>query len=171
VIAGLIAVLLTMLWPFAAQRSITAQSTVTGAICALAFTDSNANGIHDANETALSNVNISLLINGKIVVANHLSDTQGQYCFENLLPGQYTLTFNSPLVDATTLNTFAIGLNAGDRPTREFGGTVRTQFGGAGLRLTQTGRIALSLLGAVLAMALTASIGIIARSLQVLRRR
>jgi hypothetical protein len=140
-----------------ALRPSVAQSTTTGSVCAIAFDDANKNSAHDAGEAVALGVNESLLVKGNIVIANHISDGQGQYCFNNLLPGQYTLTFASPLIDPTTVTSFTVGVNAGDQVVREFGSTVRamTVSTNAAItppKMTQPVRIALASAGAILAM-------------------
>ncbi len=104
-----------------------AQQNPTGTICALAFNNVNKNGTHDPGEAALPDVNMSLSINNGVVIANHLSDSDGQYCFAHLTPGQYSLTFSALLADATTPNTFVVGVNTSDQLSREFGATLKTQ--------------------------------------------
>ncbi len=158
-------------------RPIAAQSAPTGSVCALAYDDANKNSAHDAGEVVALGVNESLLIKGNIVIANHLSDGEGQYCFNNLLPGQYTLTFASPLIDATTPNSFVIGVNAGDQVVREFGSTVRvlTVSTSATItlpKMTQVARIVLAGAGALLAMLLMIGLRLIGLNFyRIVRRR
>lgn len=71
----------------------------------------------DADSTPLANVKITLKNEAGQIVATTLTDAEGNYFFENLLPGTYTLTEETPagLIDADsevgTINGIAIGDN------------------------------------------------------------
>src|SRR5579859_8012128 len=75
---------------------VRAYQAAPGSICVSAFVDTNQNGLQESGEPLLSGANISLA-EGGLIIANHLTDSQGQYCFQNLAPGAYTLTFSDPL--------------------------------------------------------------------------
>jgi len=74
-------------------------------------------GHPDADTTPLANVKITLKSEAGQIVATTLTDADGNYFFENLLPGNYTLTEETPagLIDADsgvgTINGIAIGDN------------------------------------------------------------
>lgn len=55
--------------------------------------DLNGNCVYDATagETPLANVSIELLDSQGIVVAETITDSSGEYRFENLLPGEYSI--------------------------------------------------------------------------------
>ncbi|MEZ4910061.1 MAG: SdrD B-like domain-containing protein [Saprospiraceae bacterium] len=61
--------------------------------------DSNANGIQDTGETGISNVTLTLTGNdgaGNAVTLSTTTDTNGAYAFDNLAPGNYTVTLSVP---------------------------------------------------------------------------
>lgn len=92
--------------------------TDTGALCISTFADMNGNGIRETTETPLSGVNVNLATNG-MIIATHITDVDEQsYCFENLQPGIYTLTFtDSPTYRTTTSNEGTFALADGQRLT------------------------------------------------------
>ncbi len=87
-----------------------------GAICISTFADLNANGAADDGETVLAGVNANLATGG-VIIATHITTAgEEQYCFENLLPGVYTLTFtDSPTYHPTTSTEGTFALSAGQR--------------------------------------------------------
>jgi hypothetical protein len=99
----------------------TSAQTDSGALCIATFADTNGNGMRDTDETPLPGVNVNLATNG-MIIATHVTDEQN-YCFENLQPGIYTLTFtDSPTYRTTTSNEGTFALAAGQRLTiSEFG--------------------------------------------------
>ncbi len=64
-----------------------------GAITGTAYNDANANGIFDAGEVALANVNIAL--SGQ-ATANTTTDANGVYRFDGLEAGNYQVNQNPP---------------------------------------------------------------------------
>jgi hypothetical protein len=155
---------------------VRAYQAAPGMICALAYTDLNQNGMQESGEPLLNGVNVSLSIAG-LVVANHLTDSQGQYCFQSLAPGMYTLTFNAPLAQPTTPTTLTLNLSAGDQLTRSFGAVpiVTTQqvtsSHGLVIPLTRTGRLLLAAVGAGFVMLFTIGVGLIGYNIYRLGRR
>lgn len=87
-----------------------------GAICISTFADLNANGAADDGEAVLAGVNANLAT-GDAIIATHITTAgEEQYCFENLLPGDYTLTFTeSPTYRPTTSAEGTFALAAGQR--------------------------------------------------------
>jgi hypothetical protein len=61
----------------------------TGSICGMKFNDLNDNGVQDQGEPGLPNWTISL--SGSIATST-LTDASGNYCFNNLPAGTYTVT-------------------------------------------------------------------------------
>ncbi|MHB8624872.1 MAG: SdrD B-like domain-containing protein [Aggregatilineales bacterium] len=170
VLFALLIVLLT-----AAASSVQAYQAAPGMICVLTFTDTNQNGLHEPSEPLLNGVNVSLA-EGGLMIANHLSDNQGQYCFQNLAPGAYTLTFSDPLAQPTTATTLTLTLNTGDQLTRAFGAVpisntsqVSTPHGLV-IPLTHAGRLLLAAFGAGIVMLFTIGVGLIGYSFYRLRR-
>lgn len=88
--------------------------TETGAICVTTFADVNGNGIRDQDEGLLPGVNIDLSTGGVIIATHIIAPGETQYCFENLLPGIYTVTFTgSPMYRITTADEGTFPLESG----------------------------------------------------------
>ena len=93
------------------------------------WNDANANGLQDAGESGRSGVRVELytafrgsvgegggsLGNGGIVpgdlVATQLTDANGNYSFDSVIPGEYLLKFVAP--DGTVLSTSNVGVDDG----------------------------------------------------------
>lgn len=58
--------------------------------------DSNGNGIYDEGELGLAGVTVNLYSATGELVATIVSDANGRYLFENMLPGSYYLEFLLP---------------------------------------------------------------------------
>ncbi|NJL59079.1 MAG: hypothetical protein HC887_04940 [Desulfobacteraceae bacterium] len=59
--------------------------------------DSNRNGIQDADETGISGITVNLYDKtGTTIVATTLTDADGHYSFNGLLPGDYLVGFGLP---------------------------------------------------------------------------
>jgi hypothetical protein len=136
-----------------------------GSICVLAYEDANKNGTRDPGESLLNTVGASLMVNNNVIIANHVTDGSEPYCFRNLPAQQYTVSFSSPLSQATTLTSFAFPLGIGEQITKEYGAvtSIATEAapGSTGIVLSSPTRIGLSAGGAVVAMAFVAAIGMI----------
>jgi len=61
----------------------------SGSICGFKFGDTNQNGVWDSNESGLSNWTIEL--NGPNGPVSQQTDQFGNYCFNDLPPGNYTV--------------------------------------------------------------------------------
>jgi SdrD B-like protein len=92
------------------------------------FTDANNNGIRDGSETGIGNVTVRLLNSLNAVIASRLTDANGNYLFEQVLDGTYTVTTDTGTV-ATTSTTYlnpttptSISVTGGpDSPGHNFG--------------------------------------------------
>jgi hypothetical protein len=154
--AAMVTIIVMALGGAWSSRATRAQQANTGSVCVLAFDDANRNGYRDPGENLLKDVNVSLMINQTLIVANHVTDGTEPFCFTNLSPQQYTISFSSPLYEATTSSTFTFSLSPDERATRDFGAVARTSAGGdtvsvsAGLSLQQ--RLGLSAFCAAIVM-------------------
>jgi len=161
---------LLLVMPLLAQAS--------GQFCVRGFEDRNANGQIDAGEPVLTRGMGANLLNAQgIVIQTALIDNsptsaQGVICFQNLPNGQYTMEITSAEYTPTTLDNLTVNIT--DDPA-----TLTTVFEYGGQRVaspiivaeetTESGelsdamieRIAVSLLGAMVAMAGAALIGMI----------
>jgi hypothetical protein len=117
---GFVALLLTALIVLPGRAAAQQQ---TGALCVATFADSNGNGIREEGETALAGVNVNLSTAGVIILTHITAEGENQHCFENLLPGYYTITFtDSPTYRPTTSNEGTFELAGGQRLTiNDFG--------------------------------------------------
>lgn len=90
------------------------------------WNDLNANGIQDAGEPGLANVNIQLSgidFNGTAVNLNTTTDQNGAYSFSNIFVGSYTLTVDVPMGFISTLNMVGTDKNI-DSDLIESGNTI-----------------------------------------------
>ena len=70
-----------------------------GSISDVVWVDINANGIRDANENGIPNVTVQLsgiTGDGQPVSQSIQTDASGAYLFDNLVPGEYSITFTPP---------------------------------------------------------------------------
>ncbi|MDE9799885.1 SdrD B-like domain-containing protein [Staphylococcus delphini] len=58
--------------------------------------DTNKDGIQDADEPGIANVTVTLTDADGNVVGTRTTDTNGNYLFEDVKPGDYTVTFETP---------------------------------------------------------------------------
>jgi len=156
-----------------ARIGVAQGSASTASICVLAFADTNKNGVRDADEGLLNGANIALFIpaaSGAALIANHVSDAQGQSCFDNLTPGQYTLSFNDPLAVPTTETNITVSVIAGQQITRTFGALPMQAIiqdvnsDKVTILLTRRNRVILGLIGAGIAMLAMLGLGLIVRN-------
>lgn len=177
---GLLAALIGSLW-VAVTPALAQTGASTGSICALAFNDLARSGVHSASDPILSGVNVTLAVDNGLMIGNHLSDEAGQYCFTNLTPGHYRLTFSDPLAQPTTPTNLALTLNAGDQLINLFGAVpdaaptssstaVVTSTRGVVFPLTRSGRLLLATGGAGGVMTFLIALGLIALGLRGIRQ-
>jgi hypothetical protein len=152
--------------------------TNSGSVCVLAFEDAKQNGARDPGEGALADVGVNLMTNQNVIIANHVTDGSEPYCFPNLAPQQYTVSFSSPLYEPTTLTAFSFTLTPGEPVSLEYGavkkdtaGSATPEPNGLSIQMSIPVRIGLSALVAVLAMAFIGAVGMIVYSLFLHRRR
>jgi len=72
----------------------TTEPAKTGSICGQKFNDLNGNGVKDSGESALANWVISIKIQNAAgwVIIKDTTDVNGNYCFNNLQAGTYTVS-------------------------------------------------------------------------------
>ena len=88
-----------------------------GKICVIKFLDANENGVKDAGETIISGVTI--LLNGQ---DPKQTDGDGKVCYDNLGPGDYTVSEVVPDgYHATTPTSYKIQLCSDQTVTKYFG--------------------------------------------------
>lgn len=65
--------------------------------------DANSNGIQDPGEQGVSGVTVTLCSNAGTPIATTITDANGNYIFENVIPGTYSVGFSLPI--GTTFTT------------------------------------------------------------------
>lgn len=94
----------------------------TGSICISTYADTNMNGIHEETEALLPGVNVNLSAASVIVATHVFTATEMQYCFQNLQPGVYTVSFtNSPTYQGTTASEGTVQVTGSDPLIVSFG--------------------------------------------------
>jgi hypothetical protein len=146
------------------------QPATLGSVCVSIFDDQNRSTFHEAGEAALADVNVNLVVNQNVVIANYVTDGSEPYCFSDLPAQDYTVSASSPFYQLTGLNAYTFTLGAGERKIQEFGAissaaTPDVVATPTGLRLNTTPqvRVGLALAGSVVAMLLMTGLGLIIR--------
>jgi len=67
-------------------------STIAG----VTWLDDNGNGLNDNTELSMSDIGVSLFDQNNQLIANTITDVEGKYIFENLLPDFYYVVFDAP---------------------------------------------------------------------------
>lgn len=155
---GLLALLLGV-------SSATAQET-TGRICVTAFHDANQNRMRDSIEPLLAGVIVNLQDAQAVVVASYLTDGRSEpHCFTDLLPGTYTVTFESGAHTPTGQTAFGVLVGAGQTAQAHFGALpaaiTTAPTATAGPADNTPLRLALSCVGAACVMLLMLGFGAI----------
>ena len=70
---------------------------ISGAV----FTDANSNGVRDGSETGIPGVSVLLLGAGNTLMATRSTDLNGNYLFEQVLDGTYTVVADTGTVAST----------------------------------------------------------------------
>lgn len=94
--------------------------------------DTNKNGIQDSGETGVAGVTVNLKDSSNAVVATKTTDASGKYLFTNLVPGDYSVVFDTTTLPAgfviTTQNApGSTGANGSDAD-RTSGATATTNL-------------------------------------------
>jgi hypothetical protein len=159
---------------FGAVLAVRAQTG--GQFCVKAFEDRNGDGVQDAGEPLLSRgLSINLLNEGGVVVQSAVLENSsraafGEYCFQFLAAGQYSVTVSGSEFTATTPDTMTAAIS-------ETGAPVVMQFGGqrlasttvstanapltAAQRQAQLEQIIVAVLGALLVIAMMVVVGVV----------
>ena len=107
----------------------TAYAQTGGQFCVQAFEDRNANGQQDAGEPVLTRgVSMNLLNEQGIIIQSAMLENSprasfGEYCFQLLPAGQYSVVVTSADYRATTPDTIAAAISESGTPAlAQFGG-------------------------------------------------
>jgi SdrD B-like domain/Secretion system C-terminal sorting domain len=74
------------------------------------------NGVQDAGEPGVAGVTVTLRDNAGNVLATTVTDSYGNYLFDNLIPGNYTVTVTPPANYTFTTQTNTVDNTAGTAP-------------------------------------------------------
>ncbi|MCX8056085.1 MAG: SpaA isopeptide-forming pilin-related protein [Ignavibacteria bacterium] len=95
-------------------------------VSGMVFNDANGNGIKDFGEVGIPNVLIKLWGTSANLIATTLTNTQGQFTFTNVLPGQYHVQeIDPPGYISTTPNSFFITVSSSNVTNILFGDKVK----------------------------------------------
>ena len=83
-------------WLALFPQAYTLVEQIPGAVSGFVWEDTNHNGIQDQNEIGLPDVPVNLLSGGGQLLASTVTDETGIYTFEDILIGEYYLTFLNP---------------------------------------------------------------------------
>lgn len=138
----------------------------SGTLCVTAYEDANRSTTRELGEKTLVDIHISLLNDAKVIVANHVLTDESPYCFRGLPPAAYYIQIGSPQYESVEAGPISLTVNAGVEMTREFPAALRPAILTSTesilyLPATVPVRLALSALGAVLAMGLFAGAGLV----------
>ncbi len=108
------------------------QNPISYAVSGNIFIDLNAGGSKDAGEPAVAKVTVKLMNNSGDVIATTMADANGDYSFNGLSNGNYTIMVtdintvlngftNSADPDAGTVNEAAVVVNSADVVDQNFG--------------------------------------------------
>jgi hypothetical protein len=172
----LLAVLITgPLSVFGAQPALAAQQT-EGKVCVLAYHDATPNKVRDPGEALLPDISVNLMVNQSVIIANYVTEGKEPYCFLNLPPQQYTVTFSSPLYTPSTSTGFSFELAPGETVERAYGALPKAtpvdpsaSASGLNIQMTTPVRIGLSAVAALFVMIFVAGLGLIVYGLFIRR--
>ncbi|CAG0994679.1 hypothetical protein ANRL4_02688 [Anaerolineae bacterium] len=139
---------------------------VSGTLCVSAYEDANRSTTRESGEKTLVDIHISLLNDAKVIVANHILTDELPYCFRGLPPAAYYIQIGSPQYESVEATPISLTVTAGVEMTREFPAALRPAILTSTesilyLPATVPVRLALSALGAALAMGLFAGAGLV----------
>lgn len=148
----------------------------TGTLCVVLYADANQNGLRDAGETGLPDVNLSLANSNGAIVSNAITTSTTAQCFENLpAQVQYTLKVDSPLYVQLEDKPFVFTLDSGERIEHEFGiverPPVAAEMSPLVIPLNTTTRLLLSAVSALIVMGFMSGLGLLIYGLFIFPRR
>jgi len=148
----------------------------TGTLCVILYADANRNGLRDAGETGLPDVNLSLANSNGAIVSNAITTSTTAQCFDNLpAQTQFTLKVDSPLYMQLEDKPFVFTLDGGERIEHEFGIVDRpsdsTSTQPIAIPLTTTSRLLLSTVSALVVMGFMSGLGLLIYGLFIFPRR
>jgi photosystem II stability/assembly factor-like uncharacterized protein len=102
--------------PTAVPTETPTPEPATGQICVAAYVDANQNAMQDVGEEPLAGVKFVVRRGGVEVTSYMTTDSSKAYCFENLAPGDYQVTAETPAgYQATNPTSLAVTLSAARR--------------------------------------------------------
>jgi uncharacterized repeat protein (TIGR01451 family) len=93
-----------------------------GSIKGTVWNDINKDGIWDSNEVGIWGVTVELYDSNNNLVATTITDYDGNYLFDNLIPGDYTVKeINLPGWISSTTDSVSVYVGSGDEKVVNFG--------------------------------------------------
>ncbi len=92
-----------------------------GSVCVMAYQDNNANGVREPAEILLGGITFAVSNSAGTVGTYTTDGVTEPYCFTDLEPGGYTVTWASDMYAPTTDQTWVASLDPGATVNREFG--------------------------------------------------
>ncbi len=92
-----------------------------GSICVMSYDDKNSNGLRDSQETLLAGITFALNDGSQMVGLYTTDGTSEPYCFTELAPGQYVVSWTADSYVPTNEQTWSVELMSGSILIREFG--------------------------------------------------
>lgn len=145
---------------------VTAEAQGLATLCVGVYLDANGNGQRDADESGLTDINLSLSVPPGVIVTNYVTDNSAPHCFEALPSGiEYTLLINSPDFAPASADPIVFTPQPQDQIAREFPLVVRppeaATNGVFSIPLNMRSRLILASLCAVVSMAFVGGIGLL----------
>lgn len=157
---------------------VTAAAQTGGQFCIKAFEDRNANGVQDVGEPVLSRgLSVNLLNTGGVVVQSATLESSqraafGEYCFQFLAAGQYSVVVTSSDFRATTPDTMTGAVSDSSAPVvMQFGGQriatgpAITPVTSAAQQQDQLAQVIIAVIGALFIVAVMGIVGVIVYAL------
>jgi hypothetical protein len=87
----------------------------------MSYDDGNSNGLREADEAKVAGITFTLS-DGTQVVGRYTTDAISEpYCFADLAPGTYTVSWTGDTFQPTTEQSWTVEVGAGSIQSREFG--------------------------------------------------
>jgi hypothetical protein len=100
-----------------------------GVICVNAFSDDNANGLHEPDEGYMAGVTFTIAQDNQVVVQGVSTGTSTAVCFENIPAGTYVVAQVVPRnLEMTTAASATINVTDGTTVSLDFGTRVKTDM-------------------------------------------
>jgi len=142
--------------------------TATGEICVVIFEDTNQSGARDSDELPLEGVATTVALPDGVIIRSHISNSLPEpYCFEELVVGDYLITFvDSANHQGTMQNSALLTVSSGGRMSIDYGAIAQDALTAEvtvddSSELSTTNRLLIAAIGSVLVMMLVGGLGLV----------